>query len=218
MSGVDGTERKAELLERFRQYLEDADDEALEDDGDKREVDLYALFLELAALKSEVRIESRQVKEALDLFRGSLASVQAGHAAFAAEGAKREREVLRPLLLELVDLRDRMVDGLAALRHKLPLKERLFGANMRFRSAVAEGHEMTLRRLDGLLAARGVRPIETMGRPLDPASMRAGGISSSKDVGHGIVTGELATGYRWEDEILRPAEVVVNKRSSEGHG
>ena len=43
--------------------------------------DLYALFVEMAGLRSEVRTESRLVKEALDQFRGVFETLQTSHAA-----------------------------------------------------------------------------------------------------------------------------------------
>lgn len=222
---MDNEALKEQLIEQFRRYLETADDETLSENGIEGEMDLYALFVELTALKNEIRIESRQVKEALDLFRGTVETLQSGHAALLAEGERhkeealgRERELLRPLLLELLDLRERMAAGLAAVQRAPTGWSRLFGLKADLRQTLAEGQEMTLRRLDRLLEARRVRPVETLGRPLDPICMRAEEVTSRPDLPHGTVVGELRRGYLWDQEVLRPAEVIVNKRSDENHG
>ncbi len=72
------------LLAQFRTYLEEI---SANDDGGEPPVavDLYTLFGELAALKNEVRIESRQVKGALDQFRGLVEPLQTGNAALQGE-------------------------------------------------------------------------------------------------------------------------------------
>src|SRR4051794_28819073 len=77
--------------------------------------DLYAVFVELAGLRSEVRTESRLVKEALDQFRGvfdllrtSQVTVQQELDRVRSEAHDREYAILRPLLLDVIDLRDRL--------------------------------------------------------------------------------------------------------------
>jgi molecular chaperone GrpE len=77
---------------------------------------------------------------------------------------------------------------------------------------VREGQEITLRRLDQVLAGHRVYPLEAVGRPMDPHTMRAAEVDSRADVDNGIVTGELRKGFLWEGEVLRLAEVRVNKR------
>jgi molecular chaperone GrpE len=56
--------KKAELLTEFETYLQSVDE--IEDTNT---TDLFALFTELAALRNEVKLESRQVKKALDMFK-----------------------------------------------------------------------------------------------------------------------------------------------------
>jgi molecular chaperone GrpE len=42
--------------------------------------------------------------------------------------------------------------------------------------------------------------------------MRVIEVESRPDLAAGFVTGELRKGFVWNDELLRPAEVKVNKR------
>ena len=63
---------KQALLSRFSAYLDTVEDGPgpLEDPGEA--ADLYSVFVEVAGLRSEVRTESRLVKEALDQFRARI--------------------------------------------------------------------------------------------------------------------------------------------------
>jgi len=72
------TETKEQLLDRFRAYLDKLPEATpVESAETDRRTDLYSLFAELAALKNEVRLESRQVKTALDEFRAVFETLQA---------------------------------------------------------------------------------------------------------------------------------------------
>ena len=68
---------------------------------------------------------------------------------------------------------------------------------------------MTLRRLDQLLADRRVTPIATVGRPFTPSLARVVATIDDPAVADGVVVAELRAGFKWEDELLRPAEVTV---------
>src|SRR6201987_6157991 len=78
--------------------------------------DLFSVLVEVAALRSEVRTESRLVKEALEQFRGVFDTLQASQATLQREldRARTEKRdqaqsALRPLPLDVIDLRDRLV-------------------------------------------------------------------------------------------------------------
>jgi molecular chaperone GrpE len=214
---------KEALLEQFRAYLNGVDtapEAGLNAGGQAGEVDLFALFSELAALKNEVKLEARQFKGALDQFREAYSSLQSTHASLQAElercrAAQQalQRESLRPLLLQLLDLRDRIEAGVQTLGAYRPGRwDRFCKQGLRLLGGLREGQEITLRRLDQVLAGYRVSPLEVMGRPLDPHTMRATEVESRTDLNSGIVTGELRKGFLWEGEVLRLAEVRVNKR------
>lgn len=207
---------KETLIQQFRAYLEES--ETPPPPGEES-VDLFRLFTELAALKNEVRIESRQVKEALDRFRGLVAPLQEGLDAARAENQRLKADKgqeLRPLLLELVELRDRLVAGLdGADAPPRKLLQRLCRQERELLAGWREGQGMILRRLDQLLAARGVKAVAVLQRPLDPHIARAVAVDQRQDVADGVVVAELRAGFLWRDELLRPAEVVVNRLRGE---
>ena len=72
---------------------------------------------------------------------------------------------------------------------------------------------MTLNRFDRVLRERGVVPIDLVGKPFDPKLARAVGTITDASRENGIVVQEVRSGFLWEGELLRAADVVVNKTS-----
>jgi molecular chaperone GrpE (heat shock protein) len=74
--------------------------------------------------------------------------------------------------------------------------------------------ELTLRRLDRVLEDRRVTPIATVGRPFAPTVARVVETRDDPFVAEGLVIAESRTGFEWDGELLRGAEVIVAKRMS----
>ena len=108
------------------------------------------------------------------------------------EKERAAHEATRSLLRSLLDL----VDDL----------DRILAQN-RLRSV-----ELARKRLLRLLEQQGVRPIETVGQPFDPELAEPGGEEERPDLADETVVQELVTGYRWRDEVLRRALVVVSRK------
>jgi molecular chaperone GrpE len=210
---------KETLLDRFRCYLDSIEEAPEEPDAAGAEADLFTVFVELTAVRNEVRTESRLVKEALDQFRGVFATLQSSHATLEqellrvrSEARERGRALLRPLLLELLDLRDRLAAGLQQPVAPLPRWfERWRGQQRTDPDGWREGLGITLRRLDRILSERRVVRIETAGRRFDPRMGRVVGTTQDATIGAGIVVEEVSAGFQWDDELLRAAEVIVNR-------
>jgi len=205
---------KNQLLQAFQHYLDSAppDFEAI-----SQGPDLSTLLAEMADLRNDVKTESRQFKTALEEFRGVFETLQASHDTAnralersATDCRRQNRELLRGLLLDMLDIYDRMETGLQVLENHTP---GFWGrtAHSAFVSSVCEGQGMTLRRFLQVLARYRVQPIEALGLPLNPHTMRAVESASDPAYGNGIVIEELRKGFIWEDDLLRPAEVRVNK-------
>ena len=101
---------KTALLAQFETYLSSLDTWP---DEDPATVDLFSLFTELAALKNEVKLESRQIKSALDNFRQVFSTLEASHQltadAVSQQAARQvddQRSHLKPLLLALIQFKD----------------------------------------------------------------------------------------------------------------
>ena len=61
----------------------------------------------------------------------------------------------------------------------------------------------------GVLEAQGITPFESVGRRFDPELHDAIGTVESDEVESGAVAEEVQRGYRWGDDVLRPARVRV---------
>ena len=211
---------KQALIDRFRGYLDMAQDGEEPPDDPGETADLFSVLVEVAALRSEVRTESRLVKEALEQFRSVFDSLQASQATLQRELDRTRTETrdqvlsaLRPLLLDVIDLRDRLVAALtlSAAAARPRWRDRLWRRDRSGVAAWREGLRMTLRRLDQILVDRRVVATQLAGLPFDPRLARAIGTAADSAVSEGTVIEEVRAGFLWDDQVLRTAEVIVSK-------
>jgi molecular chaperone GrpE len=82
---------------------------------------------------------------------------------------------------------------------------------------IIEGVRLTQYQLDQLLQQEGVRPIEAEGKPFDPRFEEAVHSVNDASVPDHTVVQVVRRGYTYgdEDEVLRPAQVVVSVHSAE---
>jgi molecular chaperone GrpE len=241
---------KNTLLERFGLYLDKIGDAAEPDPDDDQDhdqghelagqaedtsnlADLYTLFVELAGLRTEVRTESRLVKDALDQFRIVLDQTAKDRALLEqqldrarAEARQLARTLLRPLLLDLLDVRDRLDAALdaaskpqAARLRSWPFPRIIGRIFARKPPAAApdawlEGQKMTLRRLDRLLLDRGVVMLDLLGQVFHPQRAKAVATVVAPDKPDGLIVTVSRPGFLWNEDLLRPAEVVVTSSKS----
>jgi molecular chaperone GrpE len=214
---------KEALTARFRAYLDDIESagETEEADAATPVPDLFTLLAEVSALRTEVKLESRQFKTALDEFRALFDAMREANARLGDEQERRleqertaSRETQKDHLLELLDLRDRVQAGYEQATRFRPGWFRRRGA-VEFVSAMAEGMAMNLRRFDEILGRRGVRPLPAAGKAFDPLTMHAAEVANDPAQPEGRVVSELRRGFLLGDVLLRPAEVVVNRPPAE---
>lgn len=213
-------ELKEQLIGRFRQYLDNTAPEDSVPPPASGEMDLFTLFTELAALKNEVKLESRQVRQALDHSRELIDGLRENNQQFSNELARRRQQqdevqlaAERPLLLEILELRDRIEAARESLQGYRP--GLMAGRKtQQYLSRVAEGMEISLHRLDGLLAGYQVKALDPVGKRMNPESMKVTAIKHRDDRQDGIVLAEVRKGFLRAGQVLRPAEVIVNKRET----
>lgn len=210
---------KQALLSRFQAYLESAETAAPQSRTETS--DLYSIFVEVAGLRSEVRTESRLVKEALDQFRGVFDMLQASQATVQQElerarsAARDQAEAaLRPLLLDVIDLRDRLLAALKSAAARPGWVGRLVGRPASGGEAWQQGLRMTVRRLDQVLLDRRVVPMQLVGLPFDPRRARVVATLADGSTADGTVLEEIRTGFLWDDQVLRTADVIVSKNAA----
>lgn len=116
------------------------------------------------------------------------------------------------LLVKLLDLADNLELAVGSWRDAL---KDVAGVDA---DALTGGVEMIGRQLQAVLAAEGVRPVETVGRPFDPAVHEAVAAWESEDVEGDTVTDEIRRGYTYQGELLRAARVRVARPPAEAKG
>ncbi len=224
---------KERLVEEFRIYLEQcitepaenetAENKTAENETREQPVDLRTLLGEMAALKNEVRLESRQYKSALDELRGFGEALREHNERLVQDldrlrrqAAETQRQTERRLLLGLLDVHDRLQAGAdaAAATRSFAFARFLAPGPTRVARSLIAGTQLTLQRLDDLLAAHRVRPIETLGQALDPRTMCAVATEAARGAPEGSVLREARRGFTHGGELLRAAEVIVNKKAT----
>ena len=210
--------QKKRLLEEFETYLAQTD---LTETLGTEPPDLSTLLSEMAGLKSEVKAEARHFKATLDTLSGALNTLQANNKTLSDQLAANSdhlesvrSETQRTVLLDMVDIYDRLSVGFGVLQNYNPVSS-LFShskkQDIRFIDTFKEGQSMTLKRFEQLLQRYHVNAIDCLGKPLDPRTMSAVEISQNPKLDNGIVVEELRKGFLFEEKVLRLAEVKVNK-------
>jgi molecular chaperone GrpE len=230
---------REEILRRFEKWLDGAlaaeepprgvDAEIMaamagggEDRARPAPADAYSLWAAMTALTQEVKLQGRSFKELNDTL-GSQASCM----------AERERDLLREterrcrkeVLGVLIDLRDRLGRGLESVRaseaETSKAARRGWRASLFSRPtgdgadtmlpALKKGYEMGLDRLDQTLEEFNAREIPCEGQAFDPRRMNAVDRQESSAVPEGTVIEVYRSGYEWNGEVFRPAQVKVSR-------
>lgn len=195
-----------------------------ETSGAEDQTSLYALWAATTTLSQEVKLQGRVFKE----LRASLDSqnARAGEelqTAYREREREAERRSRKEILGSLLDLRDRLERGLQAARASASAVQdgeagwlaRFLGKGRSHEpkaavSALIRGYELSVERLDQMLEDFNVRPIPTLGRTFDPRRMNAIEKEESEEVPEGTVLDVYQTGYEWNGEIFRIAQVKVS--------
>lgn len=225
MSNEAMPEWKQRTLARFTEWLESQPNDAPPEEAVDEPADLYTLAAELTALKQEMRTLGRTTAQLSDSSRGiadtlkeelpSLLKAQA--APPVAATADREaltqarRAAERPFLVELGDLstalnelRDRAVEPAWPFYVPASVRDRLTQAQ-------AKPLEVLTARVRALLGRHGLVPLAAVGEPFEAARMNAAGVSSEGVVASGCISAIVRQGFVCGEEVLRMAEVVVEK-------
>jgi molecular chaperone GrpE len=144
---------------------------------------------------SEVERLKEELRREHDLYLRALADYDNYRRRIERERTTAARSGKRDIILQLLEV----LDGFdRALQH-------LDDAP----SSVSEGLQLLQRKLLGLLEAQGVTPLQSLGETFNPELHDAIGTVQSDDAEPGTVAEETQRGYRWGDDLLRPARVRV---------
>ncbi|SRR5258706_13997749 len=144
---------------------------------------------------SEVERLKNELNHEHDMYLRALADFDNYRRRVERDRVSAARRSQRDILLSLVEL----LDGFdRALLHMNDVP-----------APALEGIQAIHRQLMGLLEAQGVTPFTAEGEAFDPELHEAVGSERSDQHAPGTVIEDVRRGYRWGDELLRPARVRV---------
>jgi molecular chaperone GrpE len=186
----------------------------------------YSLWEAMTALTQEVKLQGRSFKELNDTLGSQASRMVERERDLVRETERREteRRCRKEVLGVLIDLRDRLGRGLESVRAsqaeisktaRRGWRARIFsrpgedaaGATL---AALKKGYEMGLERLDQTLEEFNAREIPCEGQAFDPRRMNAIDRQESSAVPEGTVIEVYRSGYEWNGELFRPAQVKVS--------
>jgi molecular chaperone GrpE len=186
--------------------VEDAENDAIEIDGDDEEDLEETMRQALAAVEDaeregegddatlDVDRMEREIADLRDLSARTLADFDNYRKRSERERQEIRRYALMEPLRDLLDVVDNLERAVSAAGSAEDLKQ---------------GVEMTLRQLGDVLRRHGVQPVEAEGRTFDPKVHDAVSRQETPDVEEPTVASELQKGYTLHDRLVRPARVVV---------
>jgi molecular chaperone GrpE len=203
--------------------------ESSETEGTQGETSSYALWAAMTALSQEIKLQGRAFKElTATLDSQTLRMADEIRTSYRERERDMQREAERrcrkEILGALLDLRDRLERGLHSGRESTAeiakASRRGWPARMLRRlgnerseaaaSAFIRGYELGLERLDQMLEDFNARPIHSLGQLFDPRYMNAIEKQEKDTVPEGTVLEVYRTGYEWNGEVFRSAQVKVS--------
>ncbi|MEA1926617.1 MAG: nucleotide exchange factor GrpE [Candidatus Auribacterota bacterium] len=184
--------------------------------------DLYSFYEELTALRGEVGHQTRAVKQAGRAMKEELETIaddsgKQGERIFGlVEGIRDDlrnlkSEVRSEFLREIIEIRESIYNTCRVVELNKPAGRLWNRGALRLWEKTRESQERLIRKVDDLLLRLGVSPLARQGDKFNAGIMRAISVNETSSHPSGLVTEVIRQGYRWEDKILRYAEVEVAK-------
>lgn len=163
---------------------------------------------ELDLLKKEVALLESQLQTMRDRYVRAMADLDNARKRARHELAEAQVHAQAGVLLDVLNIVDNFERALESMAPSVDASPET--------KAVHEGVSLIYRQLVDMLARRGVKPIETVGKPFDThrheAVVQVPTANSDED---GLVALETQRGYTFGDRVLRPAKVGVAVREEE---
>jgi hypothetical protein len=200
------------------------------DPTDAHRGDSYALWTAMTGLTQEIKLQGRAFQELSHTLAGQTERIADEIRAVYTERERAvrretERRSRRDVLGALIDLRDRLGRGRDSVRvreeevakaNRAGWLAKIFsrkpaGAAVDVVSALIRGYELSIERLDQTLDEFNARAILCEGEGFDPHRMNAIDSEESATVAPDTVLEVYRSGYEWEGEVFRPAQVKVSR-------
>ncbi len=195
--------------------------------------DSYTLWAAMTSLTQEIKLQGRAFQELNRTIAGQTDKVADELGGLRADRERTverecERRCRKEALNAFIDLRDRLVRGretVAGCKRK-PAGDVHVGWWARiFRkdstepaiesvAALTRGYELGIERLDQVLDEFNAREIRCQGEPFDPRRMNAIDSEETSSVSAGTVLEVYRSGFEWNGELFRPAQVKVSRAAA----
>ena len=146
-------------------------------------------------MERTVETLEQELKSEHDLYLRALADFDNFRRRIDRERANLGKESLRNFLVPLLDVIDDLERSLKAAETE--------------QSSFVDGVRAVRDKFLRVLDSQGVRPFQSVGQPFDPSQHEAVGTAPAEGHPQGTVVQEIQRGYRWGDDLLRSARVVV---------
>lgn len=175
--------------------------EAAQDETAPRASSLKPTYVE--ELESQLAEKDRQLQEVLAKYRDAAREFEDARARMRKEVAKDAERARRGFVADLLEVIDNLELALDAGRRAAPDDPLLKGVEL--------VRQQFLAKLEGI----GVRRLEPLGQPFDPARHEAVSVVPVTDPAQDhAVCGIVRAGYLVGDDVLRPALVAVGRRAT----
>ena len=150
--------------------------------------------------------ESDKLKKEIDSLKTEIKTVRADFFNFRQRTIKERTETRSRAKEEVITEILPVLDNL----------DRALSASSEDSAGIVKGVEMVQRQFVGVLEGLGVSVIKTDGEKFDPSLHDATGTENVDDPSlDGVIVAEVLKGYRTKDRVLRPAKVIVGKKTGE---
>jgi molecular chaperone GrpE len=154
-------------------------------------------------LERQLAEKDKQLQDAIARYRQASHEFDESRLRLRREIAKDIERARRETLADLLEVVDNLDRALDAAR--VNVSENTL-------NALLQGVDMVRRQFLAKLEGFGVKPIESLGQPFDPALHEAiSSVPAASPDQDGQIVGVIRQGYRIGDDVLRPASVAVAK-------
>ena len=185
------------LMQEGEEGLSDQPEENVEEDGSESEpldpLDKLESELQAARLAEvEAREDMLRMKADMDNLRKRLVR----------EHEKSRLRTLERFMSDLLPVRDSLERGLEAANDPAATVE-----------ALKEGKQLIMKMLNKAMGDHGLKTIDPAGEPFDPEKHEAMTMITSDQHDENTVIDVVEKGYQLHDRLIRPAKVVVSRKS-----
>lgn len=185
------------LMQEGEEGLSEQPEEKVEEDGSESEpldpLDKLEAELQAARLAEvEAREDMLRMQADMDNLRKRLVR----------EHEKSRLRTLERFMSDLLPVRDSLERGLEAASDPAATVE-----------ALKEGKELIMKMLNKAMGDHGLKTIDPAGEPFDPEKHEAMTMITSDQHDENTVIDVVEKGYQLHDRLIRPAKVVVSRKS-----